>query len=209
MWRVWNNEYDNSLTRSSSFLLLHSKTIVGLLYVPGRRLSLPFFPNPRVNWFMFVPKSLALRDIQKIPQHSTTISKTAGAVLKGSHSVTCVVPASNFLNNVVGILFTKTHQGKCHVCATLFDSTSWVLECLCGLRKSLVNISMLCVRKILFSSAHDLRERICATSTIWSESKVKRERLMWFSSSLFPHLVHQQTHVTTWYDRALVHGRCV
>jgi len=73
---------------------------------------------------MCVPKSLALPYIQIILQNNTMISRTAGAVLKDPSVVLCAVLAFNFLDNILGILFTKTHQGKCHVCATLFDSDS-------------------------------------------------------------------------------------
>jgi len=111
-------------SRSSSSLLLLIKKILGNLDVSGRRLSLPFFPNPRVNWFMVAPKSLALPHIQIILQNNTMISKTAGAVLINISSVICAVPASNFLNNVLGTLFTQTLFGQHHVCATLFDNDS-------------------------------------------------------------------------------------
>jgi len=96
------------MARSSSFLLLLIKKILGNLDVSGRRLSLPFFLNPRVNWYMFVPKSLALRDIQKILQNNTMISKTAGAVLNLSTVRLCAVRASAFPYNILCVSSTKT-----------------------------------------------------------------------------------------------------
>ena len=109
MWRVWNKEYDNWMACSSSFLLLSIKRISGILHASERRLSLPFFPNLQVNLFMCLPKSLALPDIHKILQHSTMISKTAGAVLKDLSVVLCAVLASAFPYNILGILSTKLH----------------------------------------------------------------------------------------------------
>jgi len=48
----------------------------------------------------------------------------AGAFLRNMSMVICAVPASIFLNNILGILFTKILESQCHVCETLFDSPS-------------------------------------------------------------------------------------
>ena len=52
------------------------------------------------------------------------ISKTAGAVLIHTPTVVCAVPAFDFLNNILRILFIKILESQCHVCETLFDSDS-------------------------------------------------------------------------------------
>jgi len=148
MWRIQKDPTIRPMVLSSSFLLLHSKTIVGLLYASRRRLSLLFFLNPRVNWFMFVPKSLALPHIQIILQNNTIINKTAGAVLKGISIVICAVPAFDFLNNVLSILFTKTRQGQFHVCATLFIAIHEFWSACLRSTKSKDSNSMLCVREV-------------------------------------------------------------
>jgi len=64
------------------------------------------------------------RRMPKLQVSRSMMSKMAGAVLKAVYTAICAVPAFDFLNNVLSILFTKTHQELFYVCEALFDSNS-------------------------------------------------------------------------------------